>query len=316
MFSLIKHLFKSESVAIFMHLNPDWDAFGSAMAPRCALRERGIKCDIFALAPLSFHLNFLETDVIVYEENMTAPDYECYCAVDVGSVSRLGEWGEFFKLHKNTVCIDHHPPEGGFAKMSVIDPGRCATGELIFELLTLYGAEITQKIACYLYCAISSDSGSFRYSSVTERTLEIVIELLKTGIDAAFLAAQLYDRHTLNQLKLEAEAISSIKIYGSGKIATAMISNETLQKYAAKRNDAEFLSQLPRTVAGVEISAFLSQTESGVRVNLRSQGTADVSDVARIFGGGGHKKAAGCTIGGCTLEEAEEKIVSELLKLV
>lgn len=313
---IIQHLKKSRSVALFVHTNPDWDCIGSAMALRNALRNLGIKADIFTDTALSNHLSFLETDVIVYTENASAPDYECYCAVDVGSADRIGKWGAFFTQKDNTVCIDHHYQAEPFASLSYVEPSRSATGELIYELLTLGNIEITKEIASYLYCAISSDTGSFQYASVNRRTYEIIIALTDTGINATHLCSMLYERNSLTQLKLKAEAINSITLYKNGLIATAKITNALMKKYGAKNSDTDALAQIPRSIEGVMISAFLKELPDGdIRVSLRSLGDYNIEPVARKFGGGGHKKAAGCTIKGVSIENAEMQLVEELMKL-
>lgn len=313
---IIDHLKKSQSVALFVHTNPDWDCIGSAMALRNALRSLKIKADVFTETALSNHLGFLETDVIVYTENSSAPDYECYCAIDVGSADRIGKWGVFFTQKDNTVCIDHHYQTEPFAALSYVEPSRSATGELIYELLTLGNIEITEMLASYLYCAISSDTGSFQYASVNRRTYEILIALTDAGINSAYLCSMLYERNSLTQLKLKAEAINSIKLYGNGTIATAKITNEIMKKYGAKKSDTDALAQIPRSIEGVMISAFLKELPDGdIRVSLRSLGDYNIEPVARRFDGGGHKKAAGCTIKGVSIEKAEMQLVEELLKL-
>ena len=313
---VIEHLKESSSVAIFVHTNPDWDCIGSAMALRMALRSCGIKADVFTEVPLSRHLSIFETDVIVFSEEADAPDYECYCAVDVGSSDRIGKWGKFFESKENTVCIDHHHQIDSFARISHVEPSRSATGELIYELLVLGGFEITKEIASYLYCAISSDTGSFQYASVNRRTYEIIIALTDTGINTTHLCSMLYERNTLTQLKLKAEAIESINLYCEGQIATAKITNEIMQKYGAEKSDTDALAQLPRSIDGVMISAFLKEQPDGdIRVSLRSLGDYNIEPVARKFGGGGHKKAAGCTFKGVSIDEAEKALVEELEKL-
>lgn len=313
---VIEHLKNSSSVAIFVHINPDWDCIGSAMALRSALRSIGVKSDVFTETPLSNHLSILETDVIPYTEGASAPDYECYCAVDVGAADRIGKWGAFFEQKENTVCIDHHHQTEPFAALNYVEPSRSASGELIYELLALGKLEITQDIASYLYCAISSDTGSFQYASVNRRTYEIVIALTETGISTTYLCSMLYERNSLTQLKLKAEAINSIKLYADGRIATAKITNETMKKYGAEKSDADALAQIPRSIDGVMISAFLKELPDGdIRVSLRSLGDYNIEPVARNFGGGGHKKAAGCTFSGVSVEEVEKQLVEELIKL-
>ena len=313
---IAKHLFNCKSVALFVHINPDWDCIGSAFALRSALRKKNIKCDVFTENELSNHLSFMESDVVVFSEDSTMPDYECFCAVDVGTVSRLGAWGEFFSQKENTVCIDHHLSSGTFASLSVIETERSSTGELVFEILSSLKIKITKEIASYLYCAISSDTGSFQYSNVKQRTYEIIISLLKADIDTAHLSSMLYERKSLTQLYLEAEAINSLKLYHDGKIATAHVTNEMLNKYNAKRSDTEALASLPRSIDGVMISAFFSELPDGaIRVNLRALGDYNIESVARFFGGGGHKKAAGCTLEGMDMEKAQKMVVGELIKL-
>lgn len=313
---IIKHLKESSSVAIFVHTNPDWDCIGSAMALRCALRSIGVKTDVFTEEPLSRHLTILDTDVIPYEEGAVAPDYECYCAVDVSGADRIGLWGGFFSEKEDTICIDHHYQVEPFGKLSYVESKRSATGELIYEMLILGGFEITNEIASYLYCAISSDTGSFQYASVNRRTYEIVIALTDTGINTTYLCSMLYERNTLTQLKLRAEAIDSIKLYKDGKIATAKLTLAVLEKYNASSSDADSLAQLPRSIDGVMISAFLKELPDGaIRVNLRALGDFNIEPVARKFGGGGHRKAAGCTFQGVSIDEAERQLVEELEKL-
>ena len=313
---VIAQIKKSKSVAIFVHENPDWDCIGSAFALRRALRSSGVKADVFTEKALSRHLSFLETDVITFSENATAPDYDCYCALDVGNSARIGSWGKFFDEKDNTVCIDHHHPNGEFGKIRHIEPSRSSTGELIYDFLTEGGYEITKEIAQYLYCAMSSDTGSFQYASVNRRTYEILIALSETGINTTYLCSMLYERNSITQLRLQAELINSIALYKDGKIATAKITNEIMEKHGAERSDTEALAQIPRSIDGVMISAFLKELPEGdIRVSLRSLGDYNIEPVARKFGGGGHKKAAGCTFKNTSIEDAEKALVEELEKL-
>jgi len=313
---VLEHLIKCNSVAVFTHVNPDFDCIGSAFALRNVLRAKNIRCEVFTDEPLSDYLGFMGKDVISFSENAEAPDFECYCAVDVGSAERIGGWGRFFENKENTVCIDHHIKGDDFAAINFIEPKRCATGELIFELISLLGEKLTKETASFLYCAISADSGSFQYASVNRRTYEIVIELLKAGIDTEYLCSMLYERKTLKQLKLQAAAIDSLSLYSEGKIAIAKLSREVMEKYNAVKADTDGLAKIPRELDGVMISAFMTETEEKtIRVSLRALGEYNIEPVARHFGGGGHKKASGCTFSGVSLEEAEKLLVSELLKL-
>ena len=150
---------------------------------------------------------------------------------------------------------------------------------------------------------------------MNRRTYEILIALYDAGVDAAYLSSMLYERDTFTQMKLKAAAIESMRIYGGGKICTAKITAEDMEKYGASKSDTEGLAQLPRKLDGVMISAFLSDRPDGtVRVSLRASGNYNIEPVARLFGGGGHKRAAGCTFN-TDINTAEEILVKELLKL-
>ena len=313
---VIEHLIKSKSVALFVHINPDWDAIGSAFALRGALRALNTRADIFTDAPLSSYLSFMESDVICYEEGAPSPDYECFCALDVSSTNRMGFWGKFFEEKDNTVCIDHHIKNGPFARLEYTDHRRSSTGELVFDLLEAIDFPLTKEIASYLYCAISADTGSFQYASVNKRTYEILISLFESGINTTELSTMLYEKNTLKQLKLRAEALFSLKTYKDGKIATAKITKEMLKKYDAQKSDTEGLAQIPRTLDSACLSVFLTEQEDGsIKASLRASGDLDVEAVAKKCGGGGHKKASGCTLSGVSIDEAEQLIVSELEKL-
>jgi phosphoesterase RecJ-like protein len=121
----------------------------------------------------------------------------------------------------------------------------------------------------------------------------------------------------LDKLKLRAEAINSICLYEDGRIATAKITTEIMEKYSASKNDTDALAQLPRSIDGVVMSAFLKEQEDGsIRVNLRSAGDYNIEPVARVFGGGGHKKASGCTICNMSITDAEKALVAELSALL
>lgn len=308
------HLFNSASVALFVHKNPDWDCMGSAFALRAALRAAGARCDIFTEEALSHYLSFMESDVIPYREGFS-PDYDVCCAVDVGEASRMGLWADFFCAARDTVCIDHHIQRTAFAKISCVEKERCCTGELIYELLCAKKATITKRIADYLYLAMSSDTGAFRYAGVNRRTYEILAELYDKGIDTAYLSSMLYERDTLTQMKLRARAIESLALYGGGKICTAMITAADMKELGAQKSDTEGLAQLPRRIDGVAVSAFLSDRDDGtVRASLRATGEYNIEPIARLFGGGGHSRAAGCTFE-TDIHTAEQTLVKELLKL-
>ena len=312
--SVLSHLLSRKSVALCMHVNPDWDCLGSSLALREVLRKNGVKCDVFSDEPLSPYLSFRETGVLVYE---SFEGYECLCSVDVGDAGRVGRMAEAFTAHGDTACIDHHIGDGSFARLSYIDSAAPATGEIMFDLFKSAGIEIDKRTAEHLYCAISTDTGSFKYGATTPHTMRVVAELMELGADCAFLSDMLYGRKSLKELKLQGEAISALELYGGGRIGVSYVTADTYKKYNATKNDTEALASLPREIDGVVMSAFFTQrTPDEIRVNLRSKGEYNVQPVAVHFGGGGHMRASGCNIPGNDMKAAVAAVVAELEKLL
>ena len=309
----IEHLLSVRSVALLTHVNPDWDCLGSCLALQTVLRARGITCDIIVDEPLSDYLRCFGSEVIVYDGN--GLNYDCLCCVDVGEGKRVGRRAEAFAAHSDTVCIDHHQGDGSFAGISYVDSHSPATGEIIYDLLQSVGIPITAEVGTYLYCAISTDTGSFQYADTSPHTMEVAAEIMALGVNAAQLCELLYGRRSFTQLKLQGEAISTLQLHCGGKIGTAYVSGEMYEKHNADKSDTEHLSALPREIDGVVMSAFLTQrTPDEIRVNLRSKGDYDISIAAAVFGGGGHRRASGCTIAGNDMEAAIKMIVAELEK--
>lgn len=312
--NVLKYLLTKKSVALLPHVNPDWDTYGSCLALRKILRNNGIKTDIIVDEPLSFDLSFLDTDVLIYDENNTY-DYELVCAVDGSDPSRFSARAALFGQIEDSACIDHHVSDG-FTGCCCIKSDAAATAEIIYDFLVDAGIEVDQGIAAYLYCGLSSDTGSFCYSNTTPHTLEVFRALLCTGIDIGFLSGMLYDRDTLPQFKLRAAAMQTIELYENEKIGICSITSEMINNCGATREDAGALSALPRSIHTVILSAVLKEEANGtVKVSFRGGNNVNVLEVAALFGGGGHLKAAGATIYG-SVEEVKAIILPHLIKAV
>lgn len=311
---IIEHLLSVKSVGLLTHVNPDWDCLGSCLALRTVLRERGVSCDILTDEPLSDYLSCFGDRTVVYDGG-SLDGYDCLCCVDVGDSSRVGRMAGAFVRHRDRVCIDHHVGDGSFACLSYVDPSSPATGEIIFDMLKAAGIPLTREIGARLYCAISTDTGSFQYAAATAHTLDAAAEIMRLGVNTADLCEALYGRKSFRQLKLQGEALDTLRLHCGGRVATAYVDGEMYKKYDATSHDTEHLAAMPREIEGVVMSAFFTQRdENGVRVNLRAKGNYDVRRTAAVFGGGGHQRAAGCTLKGVTVDGAIEAVVAELEK--
>lgn len=311
----LEFLLTKKSVAILPHINPDWDALGSALALRTILRSANIKADIIMPEKLSYHLGFMNSSVLVYDENEIY-DYEVFCGVDVSTIDRLGARRTLFDNAKETAWIDHHLSDETYSPVSRVNPLAAATAEVIYALMKETGIKITKEIGEYLYCALASDTGSFRYANTNAVSAELLREIILAGVDIAYLANQLYFRGTFAQMKLRAAAVNTIELFEEGKIGVAFITKDMVEKSGAEQGDTGALSDLPRGIDTVMISAVIKEDDDGFsKVSFRGKGDYNVERIAAIFGGGGHEKAAGATIKG-TVEEVCCLILPHLIKAV
>jgi len=212
------------------------------------------------------------------------------------------------------VVIDHHAGHKDFGDLRWVDSQRASTGEMVFDLAEAMGAEISLDAAFCLYTAIVSDTGSFKYSSTTARTMRIAAELIGKGVEPAKVAGRLYDNFTVNRLELLKYVLDTLQLHASGSLAMIHVTRQMYEKTGAVEEETENFINYPRSLGTVKIAAFLKETGDGrISVSLRSKGIQhDVAAVARNFGGGGHRNAAGFKLTGVTLEEVRQRLLADL----
>ena len=302
----------SDSIALLPHVAADGDALGSTLALALTLSDLGKKVSVFLEEDIPYIYNFLPGRSLAEVYTKIARRYDTVVAMDCGDLGRLGSRKEVFDSAKITVNIDHHLTNTSFAKHNFIDTGSSATGEIIYKMLELLGKKPGKDIATCLYVAIATDTGCFRYSNTTPLTHMIAAELIKIGVDVADVSQKVFDTNSYEKVKLTGEAIHSLELYESGKIAVMAISNELIKNTGAKDEDCDGIINTARNIRGVEVAAMLRQWDNGdIKVNLRSNYLVDVSAIASMYSGGGHKKAAGYTTIG-TLEQAKNKLLADI----
>lgn len=311
----LSYLLTRKSVALLPHISTDWDALGSCMAIRTMLRDKGIRADIIMPDVLSPHLSFMETDVLIYNENETY-NYETVCGIDVSTVERLGVNQPLFENSNDKVWIDHHISDQTYAPVSRVEPDKAATAEVIYKMMQEDNIPLTKKVAEYLYLALASDTGSFRYQNTTPFSAELLGAIITAGADVSALSNELFFNSTYSLVKLRGEAIGTIELFAENKVGTAFITKDMLWRTGATRNEAGALADVPRSIGTVLVSAVIKEEDDGFsKVSFRSKGTYNVEQIAALFGGGGHEKAAGATIKG-TVHEVHDLILPHLIKAV
>lgn len=311
--AVIDKIMSAKSVAVLPHVNEDPDALGSCFAFKKVMQLIGKEAIVYVSGKIEERLAFIGKDYVMYSEDITHNHDLCVC-LDCGDLDRLAERKAMFEEIGNTVNIDHHFTNTCFADANYVDGKAAATSEILFELFVKMGIKLNSEIACDLYTAICSDTGCFKYSNVTPKTMRTAASLLEYGFDHAEAARLLFDSETLEAARFKAEITENIQSYADGKIKVVVTDENAGERYGIHKEDIPNLVDIPRRIEGTEIAVCIKHVEKGFRLNLRSNGAADVAAVAMKFGGGGHIKAAGATLKYNTADEALKAVVEECKK--
>lgn len=320
---LCEKICQNKTTLIVYHRRPDADAIGSAFALRALLNEMGIFAICACVDEIPERLRFLCEDVqgsSLYDEDLLG-GHERVISIDSASPQQLGDI--FEKLRRDIdIMIDHHS-EGNIYANNYIRPEAAATAEIIFDIakwLLAKGkiAKISDRVATCLYAAISSDTGCFKYSNVTPATHRYAAELLELGIDTADINHRLFESKTLKQIKAEAEAARWISVSNGGRIAYVTFPYSSKFSLNISDEHLETIIDIPRALCGVEVAFAIRQPEDKdvFKVSMRSNNDFDVSALCAKFGGGGHKKAAGCTVEAGSIEDVEKMLLKAIRELM
>ena len=302
----------AESILIFPHINIDGDALGSAAALCRALRDFGKTAWIMMDEDVPAYLGFMDTEFCTKDRECIAEPDVCIC-VDCSESKRFPALADLYAKGRLQLCIDHHSTGGSFGDYYYIDGDEAAACQLIYKLLKEMGSEITVRIAESLYTGLSTDTGNFQYSNTTAETHRIAADLLECGVDHTGITVKLYQTVPLRKLQTQTAILDRMEILADGKSAISYVTQEMLDKLGAQMDDAEGSIDLLRNIEGVEIAAFLKEKGDCVKVSMRSKSYATVDGIVMKFGGGGHAKAAGCTLE-MGMAEALELMKKEIIE--
>jgi len=299
---------------LIAHVSPDGDTLGSCLALYCALLSLGKRAQVVCDQPVPYVYRFLPfAECVRLPEEATRTD--TVIAVDCADVLRTGTCKTLFLAAKHTLCIDHHETNPLFADENFVEIV-AATGELIYRVLCVLGVSISQDMATCLYTALACDTGNFSYSNTTPDTFRIMAELLESGIDLPEVNRRLFRSEPVRKTRLRARAVNNMHLSAEEKIAVSALSLQDFADCGASGEDNEGMIDALRDIETVEVAAILRECkDAAIRVSLRAKHEADVSIVAQKFGGGGHRRAAGCTLY-VSLAEAERQITQALGELL
>lgn len=304
-------------ILIVAHAYPDCDAFGSQLALGNILSSIGKKVVLYGEEPPSHILDFLPGCEKLSTGLPAIDAFDCVVALDCGDAERLGKNKAHLLQIQPVLVIDHHNGHKIFGDVSWVEDFRSSTGEMVYELSLALGADLSYDTAYCLYAAIVSDTGSFKYSSTSARCLEIASKLVALGVKPVEISGKIFDNFSKNRLCLLQNVLSTLQLYEQDQVAVITVTCEQYQETGTIPEDTELFINYPRSLNTVKVAVFIKETvEERISVSIRSKGKYDIAKVARKFGGGGHRNAAGFKVPDMTFSQVLDALLPELRKLV
>lgn len=288
-----------QSVGITGHIRPDGDCVGSTLGLYNYIKEYypDLAVDLY-LGDFSESFLFLKnSDKIVHEYEGSNKKYDIFFTLDCGDLKRIGQADGMFNAAGKTVCIDHHVSNQSFADENFIVPDASSTCELVYQILD--SDKITKEIAECLYLGMVHDTGVFQYSCTSPLTMNIAGELMAKGINFPKIVEETFYQKTFNQNQILGRALLESFTFLDGRAIVSVVKQDTMNFYEVTSKDLEGIVSQLRVTTGVEVAIFMYETAAQeYKVSLRSKEIVDVSKVAMQYGGGGHVRAAGCSMHG------------------
>jgi phosphoesterase RecJ-like protein len=295
------------------HSRPDGDSIGSQLAMAFALDALGKQVRIVdADAAPEHYLDFpgMERIEIASEAGDRA---DALIVMECSDLARTGVSGldDHFIIN-----IDHHAGNRMYGSLNWFDESAAACGEMVFDLIRALEVPLTFEIATHIYLAILTDTGSFHHSNITPRTFDICRQTVEAGVNPAAMARRVFDSNSFGKLKLIGALLDRMELIDEGRLAVLYLDDPMLEACGCTHNDTEGLINLPLTAREIQAVVFFKVTGAGsVRVSMRSKYDVDVRMVASVYGGGGHKNAAGFTVEG-SFAEVKPAILARLVQAI
>lgn len=306
---LVEILRQRNRFLVTSHLRADCDAIGSEIALARILESLGKTVAIVNSDEVPTHIEFMDPDNRVGVLDATVPAdalraFDVLIVVDTSAWTQLGRMGDVLRQFPGVrVVIDHHRSEDDFNAVVFKDPDAEATGRLILQVAEALDVDLTPQIAEPLFAAIATDTGWFRFSSVTADTFAALAKLTAAGAQPCRLFAQLFEQHSLARLHLRGRILEHVTADCGDRLLWTHVTAQDFRECGAQRTDTEDAINMLLTVKNVEAAVLFVELEHDVtKVSLRSRSGVNVNEVAEMFGGGGHRAAAGITYGGPRLE--------------
>lgn len=314
---IVQLLSSATDVLLLVHQIPDGDALGSLSAMLTCLQKQGKNAIAYCDDPVPGIYKFLPGMDQLYNA-VSIPKFSPSLAVvmDCADQGRVGHGMKLLEGIEPIVNIDHHLGNTLFGHLNWVDSKAAACGEQIYQLILSAGWEITPDVATALYTSLVTDTGSFQFSNATAYTLRLAADLRDKGARVGEITQEVYETKTLTSIRLLSEVLPTLRLSSDGRIAWLKVKKHLMERLNAGHEDCEGLIAYPRSLEGVEVALlFREMDQSTVKVGLRSKGNIDVNFVARQFGGGGHRRASGCTLY-TNMDDAEAQVLEAVKSML
>ncbi len=311
---IIQEIRACKTVCIVGHVRPDGDCIGSQLALSLALKAEGKRVSCWNEDSVPDKLKFLDPDK-VFEKPRRGEKFDCVIATDCASFERLGKCGPAIENRTVFINIDHHASNTRYADINWVSAREASTGELIFKLMKAASWPITPKIADCLFTAVSTDTGSFQYATTKPMTYNTAGELVKRGADLAKICDEVYQSYPMSRVRLLKHLYNKFRLTHDDQIAYLWLKKKDFARTGADTSESEGLIDHIRDMEPVEVACVFEEIEPEMtRISLRSKSDkVNVSDIASMFGGGGHKAAAGARIPGSSLS-TQRRVIGAIKK--
>lgn len=289
---------EAERIAISGHINPDGDCVGACLGLYTYILDLHPEKDVdLLLEPVSSKFHFLKYADRIAQEKERGGSYDLYISLDCSDEERLGPFRTYFADAEYKICVDHHISNQGFGDLTFIDAEASSTCEVLYDIFE--EEKITFDTAQCLYLGIVHDTGVFKHSNTTRKVMEIAGALIDKGVRPDFIIDETFYKKTYIQNQILGRALMESILLLNGKIIFSAIKKKDMDFYGIDSKDLEGVIDQLRVTEGVECALFLyEKVEGEFKVSMRSNGKVDVRKIAEQFGGGGHVRAAGCTMTG------------------
>lgn len=301
---------ENDDYLILMHASPDGDTLGCGYALCGALQRLGKRAKAVCPDEIPHKFDYLFSAAEIQE--FEPKNVVCVDVADTKLLGAMKETGDTAEL-----CIDHHETNTEYAKRLLLRAEYAAACELMYEVINALGVPFDRELANCIYTGAATDTGCFKFSNTTAQTHMVAAKMMKFGADFARINYVHFDLKSQGRIKLEQEALKSIRYFEGGRVALISVTQQLIQSVDVDSDDVGALANIPRRIEGVDVGICIKERKSGeLKASLRTSALVNAAEVCARFGGGGHARAGGCSFyeGFAQAEDAIVKAACEAVK--